>query len=139
VAKIRNITGDSRSLFRADAPPIHPADCDCEIDNCNDVTVADSTVIGRAWPKSTWDFVEAPENTVLDESVEDAWLYVPAPEPVEELEEPEDPDVEPYDPTSHTVDEVVAVLQDADADERARIIAAEAAGKARKGITEWSE
>lgn len=43
-----------------------------------------------------------------------------------------------FDPTLHKVDDVIAYLVEADDDERARVIEAEAAGKARKGITEWA-
>lgn len=46
---------------------------------------------------------------------------------------------DPYDPAPHKVAEVVAYLVSADPAERARVIEAEAAGKARKTITEWSE
>lgn len=50
-----------------------------------------------------------------------------------------DPLPELYDPGAHTVAEVSAYLASADDAERARVIEAEAAGKARKTITEWSE
>jgi hypothetical protein len=41
-----------------------------------------------------------------------------------------------YDPGEHTVDEVLAHLADVDQAERDRIVAAETAGKNRKGITD---
>jgi hypothetical protein len=41
-----------------------------------------------------------------------------------------------FDPGEHTVDDVLAHLADADDDERARVLAAEETGKARKGILE---
>lgn len=40
----------------------------------------------------------------------------------------------PFDPSEHTVEEVVEYLADADAEEKARVLAAEAAGKARKSL-----
>lgn len=42
--------------------------------------------------------------------------------------------VEPFDPSEHTVAEVQDHLDAADDDERERVLAAEAAGKARKSI-----
>lgn len=44
-----------------------------------------------------------------------------------------------YDPSSHTVDEVLAQLETAEPGEFDRIVAAEAAGKARKGITDFGQ
>ncbi|CAL9665061.1 hypothetical protein SUDANB145_07119 (plasmid) [Streptomyces sp. enrichment culture] len=44
-----------------------------------------------------------------------------------------------FDPGAHKADEVLAYLQDADEDERARVLAAEAAGKNRKGILDKAE
>jgi hypothetical protein len=41
-----------------------------------------------------------------------------------------------YNPDDHTVEEVLAHLDTVDADERDRIMAAEVAGKNRKGITD---
>lgn len=41
---------------------------------------------------------------------------------------------EPFDPSSHTVAEVVAHLEGADDDEHSRVIEAEQAGKNRTGI-----
>jgi hypothetical protein len=40
----------------------------------------------------------------------------------------------PFDPADHTVGEVNAHLDEVDADERARVLRAEAAGKNRRGI-----
>lgn len=45
-----------------------------------------------------------------------------------------DGDLQPYDPSQHTVDEVAEYLEGADEAERDRVIAAEAEGKNRKGI-----
>ena len=42
----------------------------------------------------------------------------------------------PFDPAEHTVAQVNAYLADADEDERARVLAAEADGRARRGIVE---
>jgi hypothetical protein len=41
---------------------------------------------------------------------------------------------EPFDPSAHNAPEVHAYLADADEEERMRVLAAEAAGKNRKGI-----
>jgi nicotinate-nucleotide pyrophosphorylase len=43
-----------------------------------------------------------------------------------------------FDPTEHTVTEVVEHIDNADPDEAARVIEAEQAGKARKGVIEHS-
>ena len=43
-----------------------------------------------------------------------------------------------FDPTKATVDEVTAYLDEADAEERERVLAAEAAGKNRKTIAEYT-
>lgn len=51
MAKIKNITGDTLSLFRADAPPIQPGDV---------IAVRDENFVDRAWPTSTWELVEPP-------------------------------------------------------------------------------
>ncbi|MFB4285697.1 hypothetical protein ACBJ59_61295 [Nonomuraea sp. MTCD27] len=40
----------------------------------------------------------------------------------------------PFDPAKHTVDDVLAHLADADRDEAERVLAAEEAGKARRGV-----
>lgn len=42
-----------------------------------------------------------------------------------------------FDPGKWNVDDVTAYLADADDAERARVLEAEAAGKARKSIAEW--
>ncbi|MEU8316699.1 MULTISPECIES: hypothetical protein [Actinomycetes] len=47
---------------------------------------------------------------------------------------PADPDLGAFDPGIHPVREVLAYLADADEEERERVLAAEAAGQARKGI-----
>lgn len=60
-----------------------------------------------------------------------------APEPVEPESTPEHAPTEPaeaFDPADHNVVDVVAYLADADEDERARVLAAEAAGEARATI-----
>jgi hypothetical protein len=44
------------------------------------------------------------------------------------------PPQEQFDPSQHTVAEVNAYLEDADPDEKARVLEQERAGKARKGI-----
>lgn len=125
MARIRNITPDTRSLFHMDAPPVTPDD---------EVTVRDENFVDRAWPKSTWDLVEPPElEGYVDQSTDDAWLYVAAPFQPDAATGPIG------DPADFTVADVVAYLAQVDETERARIIAAEAAGKARKGITDWSE
>lgn len=132
MAKVRNITRDVLSLFRADAPPVHGADCPDPMcgKGCNEVELRDENFVDRAWPTSTWELVEAPTlEGYADLSTEEALLWaVPEPEP--------DPE---FDPSAHNIDVVTAHLAAADADERARVIAAETAGKARKTITEWSE
>lgn len=67
MAAIRNITKDTLSLFRADAPPIEPGD---------EVTLRDENFVDRAWPKSTWDLVTAPElDGYVDHSNDEAWLF----------------------------------------------------------------
>ncbi|MCB5168002.1 hypothetical protein LG634_24640 [Streptomyces bambusae] len=52
-------------------------------------------------------------------------------------EDPAEPDPhadDAFDPAAHTVAEVIAYLNDADDDERARVLAAEEAGEARATI-----
>ena len=67
MAKIKNITGDTLSLFRADAPPIQPGD---------EVTVRDENFVGRAWPTSTWEVVEPPTlDGYVDQSTDEAHLW----------------------------------------------------------------
>ncbi|WP_418059943.1 hypothetical protein [Pimelobacter simplex] len=67
MARIRNITRDTLSLFRSDAPPIDAGD---------EVTIRDENFVDRAWPKSTWDLVEPPTlDGYVDQSSDDAWLY----------------------------------------------------------------
>lgn len=46
---------------------------------------------------------------------------------------------EEFDPAAHTVAEVAAYLADADDDEKTRVLAAEQAGQARKGIIGTAE
>ena len=68
MAKVKNITGDTLSLFRADAPPVDPG---------GEVTVRDSAFVGRAWPTSTWELVEPPAlEGYVDASTDEAHLYV---------------------------------------------------------------
>ncbi|MCX5587549.1 hypothetical protein [Streptomyces erythrochromogenes] len=55
-------------------------------------------------------------------------------EAVPELAEPAPEQAEAFDPAEHTVADVLAYLADADEDERARVLAAEAAGEARATI-----
>lgn len=43
-----------------------------------------------------------------------------------------------FNPTAHTVAEVIEYLDAADADEAARVVDAEAGNKARSGIVNWS-
>ena len=82
MAKVKNITGDVLSLFRADAPPVQPGD---------EVIVRDENFVGRAWPKSTWDLVDAPAlDDHIDASSDEAWLYVEAPETPEPADVPAD-------------------------------------------------
>lgn len=45
----------------------------------------------------------------------------------------------PFDPGEHKADEVLAYLQGADEAERQRVLAAEAAGKNRKGVLDKAE
>lgn len=55
------------------------------------------------------------------------------------LPDPDAPEPEaPFDPAAHNVDDVVAHLETADDNERARVLEAEVAGKARKTVTEWT-
>lgn len=67
--------------------------------------------------------------------------YATAPvEPEPEPEQAEEPDGnEEFDPAAHTVAEVAAYLADADDDEKTRVLAAEQAGQARKGIIGTAE
>ncbi|MFF0389672.1 hypothetical protein ACFYS8_13415 [Kitasatospora sp. NPDC004615] len=68
------------------------------------------------------------------------------PEPAEESvtapeQQPDGPDDDEgaaFDPAAHTAPDVLAHLSAANDDERERVLAAEAAGKARKGILEAS-
>jgi len=71
VAVVKNITPDTLTLFRSDAPPVDPGDS---------VTVRDEVFAGLAWPKSTWEVVEPPSSGYVDESTDDAHLWAPAPE-----------------------------------------------------------
>lgn len=81
MAKVKNLTPDTLSLFRADAPPVDPG---------GEVTVRDANFVDRAWPKSTWDLLEKPVLAdefaeYVDQSTDEAWLFAvpePAPEPV---------------------------------------------------------
>ena len=70
MAVIKNVSGETLSLFRPDAPPV---DADGEI------TVRDENFVDRAWPKDTWELVTPPEiNGYSDASIEDAWLWRPS-------------------------------------------------------------
>ena len=70
MAVVKNRTADTLALFSPDAPPVDPG---------GEVTVSDERFAERAWPKETWDLVTPPEGYV-DESTEDAHLFVPKPE-----------------------------------------------------------
>lgn len=48
-------------------------------------------------------------------------------------------EVPAYDPADHTISEVEAYLEEAEDDERARVIAAEEAGKQRKGVLDLAK
>jgi hypothetical protein len=68
MAKVKNISGDALSLFRADAPPVRPGDV---------VTVRDENFVDRAWPRATWELVEAPElDGYEDDDTDDAYVFV---------------------------------------------------------------
>lgn len=56
--------------------------------------------------------------------------------PVPSRPEPAPDPTGPFDPADHTVAQVNAYLADADEDERARVLAAEAEGRNRRGIVE---
>lgn len=72
MAKVKNITGDTLSLFRSDAPPCDPG---------GEVEVRDELFVGRAWPTSTWELVEPPAlEGYEDRSTEDAHLWAEEPE-----------------------------------------------------------
>ena len=78
MAKVKNVSVDVLSLFSADAPPCNPGDT---------VTVRDERFVGRAWPKSTWQVVEAPDG-YADVGPDDAYVFEladdgDAPEPEE--------------------------------------------------------
>ena len=72
MATVRNKTGDTLHLFSSDAPPIDPG---------GEVTVSDENFAGRAWPKETWELVTPPGDGYVDASIEDAYLFLSAPEP----------------------------------------------------------
>ena len=52
MAVIKNISGETLSLFRPDAPPIDPG---------GEVTIRDEMFVGRAWPSDVWEIVTGPE------------------------------------------------------------------------------
>ncbi|KDN86713.1 hypothetical protein [Kitasatospora cheerisanensis] len=54
--------------------------------------------------------------------------------PEQQLDGPDDGHGETFDPGAHTAQDVLAHLAAADDAERERVLAAEAAGKARKGV-----
>jgi hypothetical protein len=130
VATVKNITDDVRSIGDPYAPPVSPGD---------EVTIADERFVDRAWPKSTWALVEPPKLAgYSDDDTDDAHCFViPPPEP-KWPEEDAVVDGHIEDPGAFTVEQVVEYLATADPHEQARVISAETAGKARKGITEWS-
>jgi hypothetical protein len=129
VATVKNITPNVLALFRADAPPIQPGD---------EVEVRDENFVDRAWPKSTWELIVPPSlEGYADDDTDDAYCWViPPPEPAFSDEGFVDGRME--DPGAFTVEQVTDYLASADEHERTRVITTEAAGKARKGITEWS-
>lgn len=115
MARLRNITADTLTLFRADAPPVYAGD---------EITVRDEVFVDRAWPKSTWDLIDPPTLEGFEQvECDDAYIWQAVTVPA-------------FDPSEHNVDDVLAYLATADDAERARVIEAEAAGKARKSITE---
>ncbi|WP_028657104.1 hypothetical protein [Nocardioides sp. J54] len=78
MARVRNVTGDTLSLFRTDAPPVAPGD---------EVTVRDENFVDRAWPKSTWELVEPPAlEGYVDASTDEAHLWA-EPEALPDLPE----------------------------------------------------
>lgn len=111
---------------------------------------SDETLVEGRSPENAQRLLEAAAKAGLHPSVVRTTLrgyIVPSSlvgEPV--VEEPEEsPEEEPvehstgepeeqYDPSQHNVDEVEAHLATVDASERERILAAEAAGKARKSL-----
>lgn len=70
MAVVKNLTPDTLALFRPDAPPVDPGD---------EVTVRDAIVVGRAWPRQTWEFVTPPEGHT-DVGPDDAYVFEPTPE-----------------------------------------------------------
>lgn len=60
--------------------------------------------------------------------------YLPEPVAPDDGQEPDGDEPVPFDPTAHTVAEVLAYLSSSDEDERARVLAAEEAGEARATI-----
>lgn len=116
MAVVKNITNDTLSLFRADAPPVDPGD---------KVTLRDENFVDRAWPKSTWDLVTAPDlDGYIDQSTGEAWLFA-EPTVATVLDE------QPKAPEDMTVTELKQVIADAgietDATKKADLIAAIAA------------
>lgn len=77
MATVKNITPDTKALFRADAPPVQPGD---------EVDVRDERFVGRAWPKSTWALVKKPAKPYVDASTDDAHLFI-EPEPAADTPE----------------------------------------------------
>lgn len=165
MALVKNITTDPLSLFSVDAPPVLPGDTVTVRDEAFVERAWPSTVWEVVEPPALEGFTEvnvedahlwsehptepeqgehldAPSFEVL--SVAEPVEVVPeGPLPVEGALPDEQPSgdqlADPYDPAEHTVAEVVTYLASADQAERTRVIEAEAAGKARKTITEWSE
>ncbi len=71
MAVVKNLTGDTLALFRADAPPVDPG---------GEVTVRDALAVGRAWPRRTWEFLEPPADHT-DVGPDDAYIFEPNPKP----------------------------------------------------------
>lgn len=70
------------------------------------VDVPDKVYLDHVWPDAVWSEVEAPER----------------------------PEPEPFNPADRTVGEVLAHLAEADDEERDRVLDLEREGKARKGV-----
>ena len=77
MAVIKNISGETRHLFRPDAPPVYDGD---------EITIPDEDFVGRAWPTDTWQLVTAPAKPAIDASPVDAVLYLPPGEPPADLD-----------------------------------------------------
>ena len=79
---------------------------------------------------------DASEDAVLAAYQETFGVRPPTPAPATETAT--GVPIQLYDPSAHTVDEVVAYLEASDEDEQLRVIGAEEQGKNRVTITNWS-